>query len=52
MIREALMSRDLPDGARLKVRGTSVLPVRESIRRFGDAGLAERSPRKGAVVRG
>jgi DNA-binding GntR family transcriptional regulator len=32
--------------------GTSVLPVREAIRRLEEAGLAERSPHKGAVVKG
>jgi DNA-binding GntR family transcriptional regulator len=52
------MSGDLPAGSRLKVRdlaaqvGTSVLPVREAIRRLEEAGLAERSPHKGAVVKG
>src|SRR5262245_38235910 len=52
------MSGDLPAGPRLKVRdlaaqvGTSVLPVREAIRRLEEAGLAERSPHKGAVVKG
>jgi DNA-binding GntR family transcriptional regulator len=58
MIHEAIMNGDLPAGSRLKVRdlaaqvGTSVLPVREAIRRLEQAGLAERSPHKGAVVRG
>ena len=58
MIHEAIMSGDLPAGSRLKVRdlaaqvGTSVLPVREAIRRLEEAGLAERSPHKGAVVKG
>src|SRR5262245_66029652 len=52
------MSGDLPAGPRLKVRdlaaqvGTSVLPVREAIRRLEQAGLAEREPHKGAVVKG
>jgi DNA-binding GntR family transcriptional regulator len=58
LIHEAIMSGDLPAGSRLKVRdlaaqvGTSVLPVREAIRRLEEAGLAERSPHKGAVVKG
>ena len=58
MIHEAIMNGDLPAGSRLKVRdlaeqvGTSVLPVREAIRRLEEAGLAERSPHKGAVVKG
>ena len=52
------MSGELPAGARLRVRdlalqvGTSVMPVREAIRRLEEAGLAERVPHKGAVVRG
>src|SRR3954470_16232795 len=52
------MSGELPAGARLRVRdlalqvGTSVMPVREAIRRLEEAGLAERSPHKGAVVKG
>src|SRR5688572_29060773 len=51
------MSGELPAGARLRVRdlalqvGTSVMPVREAIRRLEEAGLAERVPHKGAVVR-
>jgi DNA-binding GntR family transcriptional regulator len=58
MIHEAIMNGDLPAGSRLRVRdlaeqvGTSVLPVREAIRRLEEAGLAERSPHKGAVVKG
>jgi DNA-binding GntR family transcriptional regulator len=56
-IHEAIMSGDLPAGARLRVRdlamqvGTSVMPVREAIRRLEEAGLAERVPHKGAVVK-
>ena len=52
------MSGELPAGARLRVRdlatqvGTSVMPVREAIRRLEEAGLAERAPHKGAVVKG
>jgi DNA-binding GntR family transcriptional regulator len=58
VIHEAILNGDLPAGSRLRVRdlaeqvGTSVLPVREAIRRLEEAGLAERSPHKGAVVKG
>lgn len=57
-IHQAIMNGDLPAGARLRVRdlaaqvGTSVMPVREAIRRLEEAGLAERVPHKGAVVKG
>jgi DNA-binding GntR family transcriptional regulator len=57
-IHEAIMSGELAAGARLRVRdlalqvGTSVMPVREAIRRLEEAGLAERVPHKGAVVKG
>lgn len=56
-IHQAIMSGDLPAGSRLRVRdlaaevGTSVMPVREAIRRLEEAGLAEREPHRGAVVR-
>ena len=52
------MNGDLPAGSRLRIRdiaeqvGTSVMPVREAIRRLEEAGLAERVPHKGAVVKG
>lgn len=55
-LHEAIINGSLPAGARLKVRdiadqvGTSVMPVREAIRRLEEAGLAERKPHKGAVV--
>jgi DNA-binding GntR family transcriptional regulator len=58
VIHEAIMNGELPAGARLRVRdlakqvGTSVMPVREAIRRLEEAGLAERAPHKGAVVKG
>lgn len=58
MIRAAILKGEMPAGTRLRVRdlaeqvGTSVMPVREAIRRLEEAGLAERSPHKGAVVRG
>lgn len=57
MIHAAILSGDLPAGSRLKVRdlaeqvGTSVMPVREAIRRLEENGLAERQPHKGAVVK-
>lgn len=56
-LHEAILSGELPAGSRLRIRdiaeqvGTSVMPVREAIRRLEEAGLAERSPHKGAVVR-
>ncbi|GAB4100338.1 GntR family transcriptional regulator [Sinomonas halotolerans] len=56
-IHEAILSGELPAGSRLRVRdlaeqvGTSVMPVREAIRRLEEAGLAEREPHKGAVVK-
>jgi DNA-binding GntR family transcriptional regulator len=58
VIREAILQGEMPAGTRLRVRdlaaqvGTSVMPVREAIRRLEEAGLAERSPHKGAVVKG
>ncbi|GAB88848.1 GntR family transcriptional regulator [Gordonia rhizosphera] len=56
-IRDAILSGEFPVGYRLRVRdlatlvGTSVMPVREAIRRLEEAGLAEREPHKGAVVK-
>lgn len=56
-IHAAIMSGELPAGTQLKVRdlaeqvGTSVMPVREAIRRLEESGLAERQPHKGAVVK-
>ena len=50
VIREAILNGEMPAGTRLRVRdlaeqvGTSVMPVREAIRRLEEAGLAERSP--------
>jgi DNA-binding GntR family transcriptional regulator len=58
VIHQAIISGELPAGSRLRVRdlaeqvGTSVMPVREAIRRLEEAGLAEREPHKGAVVKG
>lgn len=57
-IQDGIMSGDLPVGHRLLIRdlakelGTSVMPVREAIRRLEEAGLVEKSPYKGAVVKG
>ena len=57
-IHQAITSGELPAGYRLRIReiaaqvGTSVMPVREAIRRLEEAGLAERVPNKGAIVRG
>ena len=57
-IHDGIMSGDLPVGHRLLIRelakdlGTSVMPVREAIRRLEEAGLAEKAPYKGAVVKG
>lgn len=56
-LHEAIISGELPAGSRLRIRdlaaqvGTSVMPVREAIRRLEEAGLAEREPHKGAVVK-
>jgi DNA-binding GntR family transcriptional regulator len=58
VLHEAIVSGELPAGSRLRIRdiaeqvGTSVMPVREAIRRLEEAGLAEREPHKGAVVKG
>lgn len=54
---DAIMSGELPSGSRLRIRdiaeqvGTSVMPVREAIRRLEESGLAERHPHRGAVVK-
>lgn len=56
-IHQSIMNGELPAGSRLRIRdlaaqvGTSVMPVREAIRRLEEAGLAERVPHKGAVVK-
>lgn len=55
-IHSAIMSGALPAGSRLRIRdladelGTSPMPVRDSIVRLEQAGLAQRVPHKGAVV--
>ncbi len=58
VLHEAIVSGRLPAGSRLRIRdvaaqvGTSVMPVREAIRRLEEAGFAAREPHKGAVVTG
>jgi len=58
VLHHAIVNGELPAGSRLRIRdlaeqvGTSVMPVREAIRRLEQAGLAEREPHKGAVVKG
>ena len=58
VLHHAILNGELPAGSRLRIRdraeqvGTSVMPVREAIRRLEEAGLAEREPHKGAVVKG
>ncbi len=58
VLHEAIVSGELPAGSRLRIRdvaaqvGTSVMPVREAIRRLEAAGFAHRDPHKGAVVKG
>ena len=58
VLHEAIISGELPAGYRLRIRdiaeqvGTSVMPVREAIRRLEEAGLANREPHKGATVAG
>ncbi|GAB3254166.1 GntR family transcriptional regulator [Arthrobacter pigmenti] len=56
-IHEAIMSGALQAGEHLRIRnlaeelGTSVMPVREAIRRLEESGLAEKVPYKGSVVK-
>ncbi|MDP9883893.1 DNA-binding GntR family transcriptional regulator [Sinomonas atrocyanea] len=56
-IHQAILSGDLAAGSRLTVRelaeqvGTSPMPVREAIRRLEEAGMVERQPHRGAVVK-
>lgn len=58
VLHKAIISGELPAGSRLRIRdvaeqvGTSVMPVREAIRRLEEGGFAEREPHKGAVVKG
>lgn len=57
-IRTSILNGELPAGHRLRIGdlaervGTSHMPVREAIKRLEEAGLAERIPHRGAVVRG
>lgn len=57
-IRRAIMNGEYPAGHRLRIRtiaketGTSVMPVREAIRRLEELGLVESSPNRGAAVKG
>ncbi|WP_427132198.1 GntR family transcriptional regulator [Pseudarthrobacter sp. S9] len=57
VLENAVLTGTLESGSPLRVRdlaamvGTSVMPVREAIRRLEEAGLATRIPHKGAVVR-
>ncbi len=56
-IHEAIMSGELRAGHRLQIRplaealGTSVMPVREAIKRLEEIGLVEAAPYRGAVVK-
>ncbi|MEU6228926.1 GntR family transcriptional regulator [Streptomyces sp. NPDC047042] len=58
VLHEAITSGEYPAGYRLRIRdlaaevGTSVMPVREAIRRLEEAGFAERVPNRGSVVKG
>lgn len=58
VLHNAIISGELPAGSRLRIRdvaeqvGTSVMPVREAIRRLEEGGFAHREPHKGAVVKG
>jgi DNA-binding GntR family transcriptional regulator len=57
-IHAAIMGGSYPAGHRLRIRdvaaelGTSVMPVREAIRRLEEAGLVETLPNRGARVKG
>ncbi|MFF1831996.1 GntR family transcriptional regulator [Paenarthrobacter sp. NPDC058040] len=57
VLEDAILTGTLAAGHALRVRdlaamvGTSVMPVREAIRRLEEAGLATRTPHKGAVVK-
>ncbi|MCW4466660.1 GntR family transcriptional regulator [Glutamicibacter sp. MNS18] len=57
-IHDAIMNGDFKAGYRLRIRdlaeglGTSVMPVREAIRRLEEIGLVETVPYRGAVVKG
>lgn len=57
-IHRAIMNGQYPAGHRLRIRtiaketGTSVMPVREAIRRLEELGLVESTPNRGAAVKG
>lgn len=57
-LRGWIVNGQLPPGYRLRIRdlaeavGTSVMPVREAVRRLVESGLAVHEPYKGARVRG
>lgn len=57
VLENRILTGSLASGSPLRVRdlaatvGTSVMPVREAIRRLEEAGLATRIPHRGAVVR-
>lgn len=57
VLERTILTGELAAGSPLRVRdvatmvGTSVMPVREAIRRLEEAGLVERVPHKGAVVK-
>lgn len=56
-LEKEILTGRLPGGTRLRVRqladvvGTSVQPVRDAIGRLEEAGLAEKAPHRGAVVK-
>lgn len=58
LLREWIVNGQLQPGYRLRIRdlaervGTSVMPVREAVRRLVESGLAVHEPYKGATVRG
>jgi DNA-binding GntR family transcriptional regulator len=57
MLHEAILNGDLAAGTPLRFKdlaeqvGTSTMPVREALRRLEAAGLAERAPHKGVIVK-
>ena len=57
LLRDEIVNGQLPPGSRLRMNdiaervGTSVMPAREAIHRLEEAGLADRVPHRGAVVR-
>ena len=56
-IHDAILDGEIPGGSPLRIRqlaeqlGTSVMPVREAIKRLEELGLAEAVPYRGAVVK-